>query len=43
MEFPPGEMVEGMAVKLLMLAAGFTVMVTVCVTAVPPAGVTVSV
>jgi hypothetical protein len=42
-ELPPGEIVMGTAVKLLMLAAGFTVMVTVAVTAAPLAGVTVSV
>jgi hypothetical protein len=46
MEIPPAVMVAGLAVKLLIVGGAptaFTVTVTVCVTAVPPAGVTVRV
>ena len=39
----PAVIVVGLATKLLIVGAGFTVMVTVAVTAVPLAGVTVSV
>ena len=43
-ELPPGAMVVGTAVKLVIVGgAGFTVMVTIAVAAVPLAGVTVSV
>ena len=40
---PPDEIVVGLATKLVIVGAGFTVMVAVAVTAAPLAGVTVSV
>ena len=44
LELVPGAMVPGLAVKLVIVGAGFTVTVAVWVTAVPPAaGVTVRV
>ncbi len=44
LELVPDVMVDGLAVKLAIAGAGFTVTVAVCVTVVPPAvGVTVRV
>ena len=43
LELPPTMIVGGAATKLVIVGAGFTVIVAVCVTAVPLEGVTVSV
>lgn len=43
LELPPTVIVDGLATKLVIVGAGITVIVAVCVTAVPLVGVTVSV
>jgi hypothetical protein len=42
-ELPPAVIVAGLATKLVIVGAGLTVIVAVCVTAAPLVGVTVSV
>jgi hypothetical protein len=42
-ELPPARIDVGLATKLVIIGAGFTVIVAVCVTALPLVGVTVRV